>query len=138
MTVAHLNYSGDVLTMPAWKDADGGTTFCADTEVGSRWGALERENLSDEPVLHPMCQRNPSDLLLCALLMPLETGRGFPEDDELDAEEEEVLALITAACLRRRNNIRSNVSVRFPSDGPAGCGCTHPDLDRGFPSGLQS
>lgn len=29
--------------MPAWKDADGGTTFCADTEVGSRWGALERE-----------------------------------------------------------------------------------------------
>lgn len=47
--------------------------------------------------------------------MPLETGRGFPEEDELDAEEEEALALITAACLRGRNEIRSNGSIRFPS-----------------------
>lgn len=29
--------------MPAWKDAEGATTFCADTEVGIRWAELEQE-----------------------------------------------------------------------------------------------
>lgn len=27
--------------MPAWKDADGGITLCAETEVGIRWVGLE-------------------------------------------------------------------------------------------------
>lgn len=30
-------------TMPAWKDADGCTTFCADTDVAMGRLALERE-----------------------------------------------------------------------------------------------
>lgn len=81
-------------------------------------------------------ERARSNLLLCALLMPLEMGGGFPLEDELDAEEEEALALIAAASLRRRIEIRSNGSDG--SDGAAGCGCTHPDLDRDLPSGLQS
>lgn len=33
----------DFLTKPAWKDAEGVTTFCADTEVGIRWAELQRE-----------------------------------------------------------------------------------------------
>lgn len=55
-------------------------------------------------------ERARSNLLLCALLMPLEMGGGFPVEDELDAEEEEALALIMAACLRRRTEIRSHGS----------------------------
>lgn len=37
----------DFLTMPAWKDAEGATTFCADTEVGIRWAELEKESERD-------------------------------------------------------------------------------------------
>lgn len=29
--------------MPAWRDAEGAATFCADTEVGIRWAELEKE-----------------------------------------------------------------------------------------------
>lgn len=47
-------------------------------------------------------ERARPNLLLCALLMPLETGGGFPVEEELDAEEEEALALITAACLEKK------------------------------------
>lgn len=35
------DYVSDKRTMPAWKDADGGITFCAETEVGIRWVELE-------------------------------------------------------------------------------------------------
>lgn len=47
-------------------------------------------------------ERARPNLLLCALLMPLETGGGFPVEEELDAEEEEALALIAAACLEKK------------------------------------
>lgn len=36
----HVN---EVLTKPAWKDADGAITFCAETEVGIRWVELEKQ-----------------------------------------------------------------------------------------------
>lgn len=29
--------------MPAWNDADGGITFCAETEVGIRWIELQKK-----------------------------------------------------------------------------------------------
>lgn len=83
-------------------------------------------------------ERARPNLLLCALLMPLETGGGFPVEEELDAEEEEALALITAACLEKKKWDLDLAPSVFPSDGPAGCGRTHPDLDRDLPSGLQS
>lgn len=84
-------------------------------------------------------ERARPNLLLCALLMPLETGGGFPVEEELEAEEEDALALIAAACLEKKKRDQMGWRrVFFPSEGPAGLGSTHPDLDRDLPSGLQS
>lgn len=61
-----------------------------------------------------LAERTRSNLLLCALVTPLETGREFPEEDELDAEEEDALDLIMAACLRGGEEIRSHGSALAP------------------------
>lgn len=109
-------------TIPAWNDADGGITFCAETEVGIRGAELEKEEL-----LLKRCQikkykklfkdYKPWNIsksipnrcaypLLWPLLfafIPLEMGLELPEPDELEAEaevEQEPWVLITAACLR--------------------------------------
>lgn len=109
--------------MPAWKDADGGITLCAETEVGIRWVGLEEgeKNRTKEEWLiiqiyemqfkikHLKIQTWSAYPLLWLLLFAvtpletgLETGREFPEaDEELEAEAEEApWALIAAACLR--------------------------------------
>lgn len=133
--------SGAVPTMPAWKDADGGTTFCADNELGSRWGALERERRpSGEPAGGGAWQKAASpDLLLCALLMPLETGRGSPEEEQLEAEEEEALALITAACLRRREGPDGlKRSDRFPTGRTCRTGLRPPGSGQRLPLRLAA
>lgn len=129
--------------MPAWKDADGGTTFCADTEVGSRWGALEREKERELYLKSPFyvrrvrtCELQPAAVCSAHAVgngprVPRRGrarrrgGRGARSHHGGVSEGEE-----TGSDHGRRRF--------FPSHGPAGRGCTHPDLDRGFPSGLQS
>lgn len=109
--------------MPAWKDADGGITLCAETEVGIRWVGLEEgeKNRTKEEWLiiqiyemqfkikHLKIQTWSAYPLLWLLLFAvtpletgLETGREFPEaDEELEAEAEEApWALIAAAFLQ--------------------------------------
>lgn len=89
-------------------------------------------------------------LLLCALT-PLEAGLVFPEaEDEVEpeAEVEEAPALVTAAFLA--SNIKSHIrgwkykcTIYIHRNSRSknvkgSCDSTHPDLDRGFPSVLQS
>lgn len=52
-------------------------------------------------------------------------GSARPHHSSMSGEEEEMRSDGTAPS-------------GFPSDGPAGRGGTHPDLDRDLPSGLQS
>lgn len=89
--------------------------------------------------------------LLLFVLTPLEAGLVFPEaEDELEPEAEvaEALALITAAflSLNTKSHIRGwkcqrtlYINLNSKSKNLKGWhDSTHPDLDRGFPSVLQS
>lgn len=80
-------------------------------------------------------------------LTPLEAGLVFPEAaDELepDADVEEALPLIKAAFLAEKCTLRDgSASSHYTfivnwNSSKAPCGPTHPDLDSGFPSVLQS
>lgn len=120
--------------MPAWKEAEGGITLCADTEVGIRWALLGGKKKKKKRKVKIRIQQNKkinfsiwivekkkkkkrTDRLFWLLgfaLTPLETGREFPEADELEelleAEVEEALcALITAARLKHVEETMSDM-----------------------------